>query len=240
MTARTHRIKVLLVEDDVDVAAGIGDYLSAHGVTVDFAYNAAQARAQVLTDTPDLLVLDVNLPGNLPDSDGISLCRELKSTLGLEQPILFLTASGTLADKLLGFEAGAVDYIVKPFEPAELLARIMAISAQVAAAGGAQLRVGDYVLDLRRHALARSEIQLQLHASGHAILRRLMQAHPGSVTTGELCEALWGDAQPHSEPLRAHIYHLRQALLAKFGQVLIVTVRGVGYRFDTESDVAST
>jgi DNA-binding response OmpR family regulator len=236
MTGNTARIKVLLVEDDLDLAAGIGDYLSARGLSIDFAYSAAQARAQVLADTPDVLVLDVNLPGR----DGISLCRELKNALGLKQPVLFLTASGSLADKLLGFEAGAVDYIVKPFEPAELLARIIAITSHVSAAGGAQLRVGEYVLDLRRHVLTCSQTRLQLHTTGHAILRRLMEAHPGSVTTGELCETLWGDARPQSEPLRAHIYHLRQALLATFGQTLIVTVRGVGYRFESDSDIAPT
>jgi DNA-binding response OmpR family regulator len=225
----------LLVEDDIDLAAGIGEYLTAHGLSVDFAYSAAQARERVIGDTPDVLVLDINLPGR----DGISLCRELKSSLGLEQPILFLTASGSLADKLLGFEAGAVDYIVKPFEPAELLARIVAMTSHASLAHGAQLRVGEYILDLRRHVLIAGERKLQLHASGYAILRRLMEAHPGSVTTGELSNALWGDAEPQSEPLRAHMYNLRQALLASFGRTLIVTVRGVGYRFETDPNVTS-
>jgi DNA-binding response OmpR family regulator len=226
----------LLVEDDIDLAAGIGEYLTARGLSVDFAYSAAQAREHVMVDTPDVLVLDVNLPGR----DGISLCRELKSSLGLEQPIIFLTASGSLENKLLGFEAGAVDYIVKPFEPAELLARLIAISSHVSLAHGAQLRAGEYVLDLRRHVLMCAERKLLLHASGYAILRRLLEAYPGSVTTGELSNALWGEAEPQSEPLRAHIYNLRQALLASFGRTLIVTVRGVGYRFETDPDVPAT
>lgn len=220
-------LKVLLVEDDLDVAAGIADYLEAHGLAVDFAYDATQARARLLESAFDLLVLDVNLPGE----DGLSLCHELKREQDLRQPAIFLSARGGLADKLRGFEAGAVDYMVKPFAPAELLARIRAIAIHTNKVDGALLRVGAYRLDPQRGLLLRDELSLPLHATGLAILMRLMQAHPGTVSRQALCEGLWGDEAPDSDPLRTHVYHLRRAIQERFGEAPIATVRGLGYRF---------
>lgn len=219
-------IRVLLVEDDMDIAAGIGDYLSCHGLLVDFAANAGEARLRLFDAGFDVLVLDVNLPGE----DGVELCRSLKDEWNLPQPMIFLTAHGRLEDKLRGFEAGAVDYVVKPFAPAELLARLRAVTAQAATAGPL-LKVGEYVLDLQRSLLRRGPDHLQLHASGAAIVRRLMQAHPGCASKQALSEGLWGETPPDSDPLRAHIYQLRQAMRTSFGEVPIVTARGVGYRF---------
>ncbi|MEG3192733.1 response regulator transcription factor [Lysobacter sp. D1-1-M9] len=234
MLASSPPLKLLLVEDDVDIAAGIGDYLAAHAVQVDFAYTAAQARARVLAERFDVLVLDINLP----DQDGLALCHALKHECGLQSPVLFLTARGELDDKLHAFAVGAVDYVIKPFAPAELLARVRAIAAHVPATGGAQLRVDGYTLDLHGQLLRCGERRLQLHPAGFAILRRLMQASPASVGKSELCELLWADEPPDSDPLRTHVYHLRQALDRCFGQPLIDTVRGVGYRFlaDTAGD----
>lgn len=223
--------RLLLVEDDIDLAAGIGEYLADHGLDVDFAYNAAQARERVGATTFDLLVLDVNLPGQ----DGIALCRELKHAMALATPVIFLTARGALDDKLRGFEAGGVDYMVKPFAPAELLARIRAITAHVATSERLVLVVDGYTLDLRSGLLSLGPRQLQLHASGLAILRRLMQAHPGSVSRQRLCDELWGDESPQSEPLRAHIYQLRQAMQTALGASPIITMRGIGYRFGAAS-----
>ena len=223
-------IRVLLVEDDLDVAAGIGDYLEARGLLVDYAGNASEAHAQVTRTLFDILVLDVNLPGQ----DGITLCRELKHAHGLATPAIFLTARGGLQDKLDGFAAGAVDYMVKPFAPAELLARIQAICAHVASPSGLSLEAGGYVLDLHSGLLSHAGQDLQLHAAGLAILRRLMQAYPRSVGKQALREGLWGDEAPESDPLRAHVYQLRQAMLERFGEAPISTVRGIGYRFGVD------
>jgi DNA-binding response OmpR family regulator len=222
---------VLLVEDDLDIAAGIGDYLQAQGLTVDFAGSLREARARVAAHRFDVLVLDVHLP----DGSGVELCREFKQRWGLRQPAIFLTARGALEDKLQGFDAGAADYMVKPFAPAELLARIRASVAQAAAAGGAQLRVGDFALDLHSGLLTRGDEHLQLHAAGATLLQRLMRAHPAAATSQALREGLWGEEAPDSDPLRAHIYQLRQALQARFGVAPIRTVRGVGYRFGEDA-----
>lgn len=228
---RTNPIRVLLVEDDLDVAAGIGDFLAAYEVDVDFAYSAAQARALLLDVAVDLIVIDVSLPGE----DGISLCRDLKFAQGLRQPAIFLTARGELVDKLLGFEAGAVDYLVKPFSPAELLARIRAISAYASGTDGTVIQAEGYRLDTQRGLLLRGERSLALQATALTLMRRLMQAYPGTVSRQTLCEGLWGGDAPDSDPLRTHIYQVRQALLECFGEAPIITMRGLGYRFGSSS-----
>lgn len=223
--------RVLLVEDDLDIAASLGDFLEAAGWHVDFAYGAAQARARWEGSACDVLVLDVNLPG----ADGFSLCREFKSLHGTRTPVLFLTARGNLQDKLRGFAAGAVDYIVKPFAPEELLARIDALTRHLADATEGKrvcLRVGQYRLDLSGRTLARDEQTLPLSNTAFAIIKTLMAAYPGTVASEELCRAVWGDERPESEPLRAHIHQLRRQLDQSFAAALIGTVRGVGYRFD--------
>ncbi|UWX04140.1 response regulator transcription factor [Pseudoxanthomonas sp. NC8] len=161
----------------------------------------------------------------------MALCRALKREAGLRSPVLFLTARGALADKLEAFDAGAVDYMVKPFAPAELLARARAIVAHAPATGGAQLRVGDYVLDLQGHLLRHGEAVQPLHATGLVLLRSLMEASPGCVSREELCALLWQDGPPGSDPLRMHVYQLRRQFGHRFGRPLIATMRGVGYRF---------
>jgi DNA-binding response OmpR family regulator len=223
-------IQVLLVEDDADVAAGIGDYLEAQGVRVEYAAGAAEAKARALASVFDVFVLDVNLPGR----DGIALCRELKQSLGLAQPAIFLTARGALDDKLRGFDAGAVDWMVKPFAPAELLARIRAVHAHAAQAPGARVQVGDYALDVHGGVLRKGDAHLALRAAALAILRRLMQAHPATVARAALCDGLWDGDAPDSDPLRTHVWQLRQALAATFGTAPVVTVRGIGYRFEPD------
>lgn len=224
---RDRAMRLLLVEDDADIAAGIGEYLGARGIEVDFAYTAGQARARLQEQAFDLVVLDVNLPGE----DGLALCRALKQQAGLRSPVLFLTARGALGDKLEAFDAGAVDYMVKPFAPAELLARARAIVAHAPASGGAGLRAGGCVLDLQGHLLLCGARSLPLHPTGLRLLRRLMEASPGCVSRDELCALLWHDGPPGSDPLRMHVYQLRRQFEDRFGRPLIATVRGVGYRF---------
>ena len=226
MTLIPAAVRVLLVEDDLDVAAGLGAYLDQRGVTVDFAYTAREARHLASQSTFDIVVLDVQLP----DGNGIALCRELKDR-GLRSPVLFLTARGALEDKLRGFDAGGIDYMVKPFAPAELLARIKALARHIPASGGLVVRVGDFSLDPNAALMTGPDGRVALHATAVLILRRLMDASPGSVTRDELNALLWGDMSPASDPLRMHIYELRRTLSTAFGAPLIETVRGVGYRF---------
>ncbi len=221
-------IRLLLVEDDFDVAASLATYLEPRGIDMTFAYSAREAAQMALALPLDVAVFDVQLP----DGDGVALCADLKSR-GLACPVVFLTARGSLEDKLRGFDAGGIDYVVKPFEPAELLARIRGIVSQVAPGGRAMtLQAAGYTLDVRTGTLRHGDASLALGATQLRIVRALMEAYPGTLARADLVDRLWEGEAPASDPLRMHIYHLRQALSAALGKPLIATVRGMGFRFD--------
>lgn len=220
-------IRLLLVEDDFDVAASLAAYLEPRGIRIDFAYSVAEAIDLALQARFDIALVDVQLP----DGDGVGLCSELKRR-GFASPVVFLTARGALDDRLRGFEAGGIDYVVKPFEPAELLARIRGIVAQISAAPQAMtLQAAGYALDLRTGALSRDATNLALGATHFRIMRALIEAYPGTLPRDTLTGLLWDDEVPPSDPLRMHVHHLRRLLDKTFGAPLIATVRGLGYRF---------
>jgi DNA-binding response OmpR family regulator len=219
-------LRVLLVEDDLDVAAGLVDYLEARGMIVDHAIDAREAEARLLEDSHDLWLFDVQLPGE----DGLSLCRRLKESHAATPPVLILTARGALQDRLDGFAAGAIDYVVKPYEPAELVARIRALARHVPARTGGWIEAAGWRLDPQRGLLERDGCRLQLSASATRILRRLMQASPGCVSRAALGEALWGEAADDDD-LRTHLYALRRSLRETFGEAPIHSERGLGVRF---------
>lgn len=220
------RLRVLLVEDDLDIAAGLIDYFEAHGIDTEHAFNAREAQARLLEGRFDLWLFDVQLPGE----DGFSLCRRLKAQHAQAAPVLFLTARGALHDRLAGFEAGAVDYVIKPFEPAELVARVRALARHVPARAGGWIVVDDWRLDPQRGLLEHGGTQLQLSASATRLLRCLLQASPGCVSRAELGEALWGEAG-EDDDLRTHLYALRRSLREAFGEAPIHSERGLGVRF---------
>lgn len=226
-------VRVLLVEDDIDVALGLGAFLGPRGVVLDYAHTARTARSLASKAVFDVVVLDIQLP----DGDGVTLCKELKQQ-GLRSPVLFLTARTQLEDKLRGFDAGAIDYMVKPFAPAELLARIRALAQHLPSGGGMLLCAGEYSLHRHTGLLTRADLSLQLNVTALAIVRRLMEAFPGSVSREDLNAALWGDSPPASDPLRMHIYELRRALSTRFGEPVIETIRGLGYRFGSRREGA--
>jgi DNA-binding response OmpR family regulator len=217
---------VLLVEDDLDIAAGLVDYFEARGIEAEHAFNAREAQARLLESRFDLWLFDVQLPGE----DGFSLCRRLKALHADSAPVLFLTARGALADRLAGFEAGAVDYVIKPFEPAELVARIRALAKHVPARAGGW--IGSPGLAARSAARPAGTRRQQSAAEriGHTAAACLMQASPGCVSRAELGEALWG-AAGEDDDLRTHLYALRRSLRETFGEAPIHSERGLGVRF---------
>jgi len=222
---------VLVIEDHADLAENIGDFLEESGHTVDFAADGLGGLHLALTESYDVLILDLTLPG----MDGLTVCRRLREEGEVDTPILMLTARDTLSDKLEGFDAGADDYLVKPFALPELEARLLALGRR----GRRQrkvVRFADLELDVGAMVARRQGSRLSLNRAGLEILRRLIEAAPDVVSRAELSRLLWGDDPPESDALRTHVYSLRQAVDRPFEQPLIETVHGVGYRLLDPAD----
>lgn len=227
-------LKVLIVEDNADIAANIGDYLEAQGHVLDFALDGVGGLHLALTQDFDVIVLDIMLPG----MDGLTFCRKLKESAKKQTPVLMLTARDTLSDKLEGFRAGADDYLVKPFALEELAARIAVLVRRTELAMHDLLRVADLEVDIGKMKVQRAGRPVELNRACLKILTMLMQAHPKVVTRRELEHALWADMPPGSDALRSHIYALRRAIDRPFKHSLLETVHGVGYRLVVPDEVS--
>lgn len=220
---------VLLAEDNRDLAASVLDYLEIQGFECDYAERGDHALQLVKENHYDAMVLDIMMPG----MDGLNLCSTLRS-LGFDQPIIMLTARDTLDDKLAGFDAGADDYLVKPFDLPELCARLKAISKRKTG-GGSKLSVGDLEVDQSSHQVMRGGKTIDLSPACWKILVALMQASPKVLSRRELEQVLWKDSPPDSEALKSHIYTLRKLVDKPFDRALIHTLRGVGVTLRDES-----
>jgi DNA-binding response OmpR family regulator len=228
-------LKILIVEDNADIAENIGDYLEAEGHVPDYALDGIGGLHLALTQDFDVIVLDIMLPG----MDGLAFCRKLKEDAKKHTPVLMLTARDTLSDKLEGFRAGADDYLVKPFALEELAARIGVLVRRTGLPLHDLLQVADLEVDIGKMKVQRAGRPVELNRACLKILTMLMQAHPKVVTRGELEHALWGDTPPDSDALRSHIYALRRAVDKAFKRPLIETVHGVGYRLVDPDDISS-
>jgi DNA-binding response OmpR family regulator len=228
-------LRILIVEDNADIAENIGDYLEAEGHVLDYALDGIGGLHLALTQDFDVIVLDIMLPG----MDGLTFCRKLKDDAEKHTPVLMLTARDTLSDKLEGFRAGADDYLVKPFALEELAARIGVLARRTGLPLHDLLRVADLEVDIGKMKVQRAGRPVELNRACLKILTMLMQAHPKVVTRRELEHALWGDKPPGSDALRSHIYALRRAIDKTFNPPLIETVHGVGYRLVEPDDISS-
>ena len=216
---------LLIIEDDRTIAENIYDYLEARGHQCDYAGSIAAASALLAGAPFDALVLD----RNLPDGDGLTLARRLRAE-GRATPILVLTARDALEDKLLGFEAGSDDYLVKPFALQEVEARLAVLARRGKAAQPRVLQVADLEYNLDTLEVRREGKLLQLNPTALKILQSLMEASPSVVTRQELETRVWGEELPDSDSLRVHIHGLRAAVDKPFDKALIQTRHGIGYR----------
>jgi DNA-binding response OmpR family regulator len=217
---------VLLIEDNLDLSANVGEFLESRGNTVDYARDGVQGLQLASGEGYDAIILDLGLPG----LDGISLCRRLRETARRDVPIVMLTARDTEADKLLGFDAGADDYLTKPFSLLELLARLKALVRRASGSRGV-LQVADLTFDLRTLLIRRGERAITLAPTGMRILEQLMRASPGVVTREQIERTVWGDDPPGSDAaLRGHILIIRNAVDSDTEPKLLHTVHGIGYR----------
>ncbi len=219
-------LRILVIEDHLDIAENIGDYLAVQGHIVDFAMDGISGMHLALTQDFDVIVLDLMLPG----MDGITLCKRYREEADKQTPILMLTARDTLDDKLVGFDSGADDYLVKPFALEELLARITALAKRGLNAQTSTLTVENLELNLGTMTVTREGKTIELNRACLTILQILMKSYPNVVKRQDLETALWGDMPPGSDSLRSHLYALRTKIDKPFSTAMLQTVHGIGYR----------
>jgi len=231
-------LRILVVEDNPDLAANLVDYLEAKGHLTDATGDGISGLHLATRNSYDVIVLDLVLPG----LDGVSLCRRLREEVGKLTPILMLTARDSLEDKITGLEAGADDYVVKPFELRELAARIKALARRSQAASPRQkLQIGDLQFDTATFHVVRGGMVLELPPIALRILETLMRASPRVLDRAELERTVWGDAPPDSDSLRAHLHVLRNAIDKPFDKPLVHTLRGIGWQIsDADPDAPAS
>lgn len=220
---------ILIVEDEPTLRATLAATLGGHGYRVTTAEHANRLVDQVHDDCPDLVLLDVMLPG----LDGMSACRALR-TAGSDVPVLMLTARSGDLDKIVGLEAGADDYVTKPFSTGELVARVRALLRRAPAQRQTVLESGDLRIDLIGRRVSRAEAELQLTHKEFNLLAELVRNRGAVMSRDLLLEKVWGyDYFGDSRTVDVHIRWLRQKIEADPSRPdRITTLRGVGYRFD--------
>jgi DNA-binding response OmpR family regulator len=219
-------MRILIVEDNPDIAANIGDYLEDRGHVVDFAGDGVTGLHLAVVEDFDAIVLDLALPG----MDGLEVCRKLRQEAGKQTPVLMLTARDRLEDKLAGFETGADDYLVKPFALQEVEVRLDALVRRGRRPASRVLQVGKLQFNIDTLTVHRSGVEIELNPIGLKLLRSLMEASPNVVTRAELEKKVWGEELPDSDSLRVHIHSLRSMIDKPFGSKMIQTRHGIGYR----------
>jgi len=224
-------MNILLIEDNRDLALNMFDYLEAKGYAMDLAGDGISGLHLAVTNHYDSIILDLMLPG----IDGLTLCRRLREG-GQHTPVLMLTARDALDDKIAGLEAGADDYVVKPFALREVDARLRALMRRAQGREGpSEVRVSDLCFDPITLKVTRGERTIELPPIPLRILELLMRAAPRVVPREEIELGIWGDSPPDSDALRAHIHILRNAVDKQSDRPLIKNLRGIGYQITLEA-----
>lgn len=223
------QMRVLIVEDHTKVANYLKQALKEQGHAVDLAHTGQEALDWTAVVDFDLIILDVMLP----ELDGITVCRRLRSG-GEQAAILMLTARDTVDDRVLGLDAGADDYLVKPFELKELLARIRALSRRHGDKSPL-LQIADLTLNPRTRLVMRGDAYIELTTKEYAVLECLMREPHGVMTRTEIADAVWNyDVYHQSNVVDVYIRNLRRKIDDPFDLKLIHTVRGAGYRLSDQ------
>ncbi len=223
--------RVLLVEDEPGLQLAVSDRLAAEGYRVETEGNGQAAIGRATGEPFDLIILDVMLPGR----DGFDVARTIRQR-GVQTPILMLTARSDVVDRVVGLRLGADDYLTKPFEMIELLARLEALLRRAPASSGVTLeryRFGDVLVDVRRAEVTRAGAPVELSAKEFHLLRYFIEHRGATLSREELLQEVWGySATPSTRTVDVHVAWLRQKLEAqpKVPQ-FILTVHGLGYKF---------
>jgi DNA-binding response OmpR family regulator len=222
------RQQLLVVDDDPDIRQVVKANLELHGFEALTAENVAAARQILDRLVPALVILDLMLP----DGDGMEICRILKKDHP-RTPVIMLTARDRLSDKILGLDSGADDYMVKPFETLELVARIKACLRRNAP-GNDQVTIGELSVDFRTRQVMVKGVETELTPKEYDLLQLLVSNRPEPVTRSVIRKTLWKEDQPYSwsRVIDVHVQHLRQKIEPNPAEPLYIqTVLGVGYRF---------
>lgn len=219
-------MRVLVVEDERRLARLLRRVLEEERYTVDEAYDGVEGEDLARTGVYDVIILDVMLPGR----DGLTVCRNLRRDR-VATPILMLTARDTVPDRVTGLDAGADDYLVKPFAFAELLARLRALTRRrTPELAPTRLEAADLVMDLVKHEVTRAGKVIDLTPREYALLEYFLR-HPGHVLSrARLLEAVWRyDAEVTSNVVDIYVHYLREKIDRGYERKLLHTVRGAGY-----------
>lgn len=228
-------MRLLIIEDNHDLLANLCEYLEERGHTVDAAEDGLTGLHLAVCNAYDAILLDVILPG----LSGFSVCRKLREEAGKETPIVMLTARDSVEDRVTGLEAGADDYVIKPFALREVEARLRALVRRATGQGQRRcLRMADLAFDTGTLKVTRGDRVIELTPIALRILEHLMKNAPRVVARGDLEALVWGDSPPDSDAaLRVHLHTLRNAIDRPGERPLLHTVRGRGYRLATDGAV---
>jgi DNA-binding response OmpR family regulator len=220
--------KILLAEDDAALGSSLSDWLESEGFAVEWVLKGSHALERLETYTYDVIILD----WQLPEMEGVDICLAFRKKGGVT-PIIMLTGKDHVMDKVKGLESGADDYLAKPFDLPELLARLRSLLRRSADYVGTVIKIGNYEIDTRSKTLSKSGSPIKLQPKEFAILEFLMR-NPGKVfSTQELLKRVWTDAAGvSSESLYTYMKTLRKKLSAGDGQCPVKTAHSQGYSFD--------
>ncbi len=217
-------MRIIVVEDDLLIGDGIQVALISHGYAADWVKDGEHAITCLMADEYDLCILDIGLP----KMSGLAVLKRLRSqkkTL----PVILLTARDTRADKVEGLDAGADDYLIKPFDLEELLARIRAVTRRAAGQAHNLIEFADLIIDIEERRVSRAGVSVSLSAKEYALLLDLLMHRNHIRTKGELENSLYGwGAEVESNAIEVHMHHLRR----KLGGAYIKTVRSMGYTIE--------
>jgi DNA-binding response OmpR family regulator len=223
-------MKILLVEDHKDIAEVIFEFFELHHHELDYATNGFQGFELGKSSYYDVIILDIMLPG----LSGLDVCKKLRAE-GIDTPILMLTARDSNQDILNGFEEGADDYLVKPFDLNILAARVNALYRRRKGSSRKEITYGDLVLDTSSYKLTRKDCEFQLNQTLFNIMKLLILRAPSVVSRQEIEAEIWGDNPPDSDVLRSHVYQLRNKIDKPFKHHYLKTIPKVGYQLVNEA-----
>lgn len=223
-------LQVLIVEDDIDLAKAIIEYFDLEGIGCDHASNGVLGLQLTRAHHYDAIILDLNLP----KMNGLEVCKGMRA-LGIDTPVLMLTAKDTVDDKVAGFSIGADDYLVKPFAMEELIIRIQVLSRRRSGQTH-KLTVSNLELNLQQKRAKRANQDIKLSPIGFKMLECLMRESPKIVSREKLMQFVWGEEQPDTNSLKFHMFNLRKAIALEHEPNLIHTVQRHGFVLKLEDE----